>query len=86
MNPREMHGTKASYGCSEAKNDEEVDIHKGSVNDFKKKRRLKTGQLSKGIGEIQTTWESLEGKHPIIYGKEYHQQWNTSKYLELNVT
>ena len=56
MNPAEMHGTKVSYGCSEAKNDEEVDIHKGSINDFKKKRRLKTDQLSKGTGEIQPTW------------------------------
>ena len=74
MNPREMHGTKVSSGISEEKNDEEGDIHKGYVNYFKKKTILKTGQLSKGIGEIQLAWASLEGKHPMIYGKEYHQQ------------
>ena len=41
VNSREMHGTQVSSGNSEAKNDEEGDIHKGYVNDFKKKRRLK---------------------------------------------
>lgn len=61
MNPGEMHGTKVSSGSSEAKNDEEGDIQKGSVNDFKKKRSLKTDQLSKATGEIQPAWADLEG-------------------------
>lgn len=61
MNPGEMHGTKISSGSSEAKNDEEGDIQKGSLNAFKKKRRLETDHLSKSSGEIQPARAALEG-------------------------
>lgn len=61
MNPVEMHGTKISSGSSEAKNDEERDVEKGSLSACKKKRTLGIDHLSKPSGVRQPARAALEG-------------------------
>lgn len=61
MNPVEMHGTKISSGSSEAKNDEERDVQKGSLSACKKKKTLETDHLSKPSGVRQPALAALEG-------------------------
>lgn len=61
MNPVEMHGTKISSESSEAKNDEERDVEKGSLSACKKKRTLGIDHLSKPSGVRQPARAALEG-------------------------
>lgn len=61
MNPVEMHGTKISSGSSEAKNDEERDVEKGSLSACKKKGTMGIDHLSKPSGVRQPARAALEG-------------------------